>query len=145
MQCFTWTSSYTSRLFALGEPLDAQITFLHDAILVELGHTKGTGLGAGFTTDTFIVVNDHDAILWSLDKGFGWASIHTARFATVHARVRDGSMDQVGIVASPHTDDLAPFGAQFDVVVRLARNFTGVTLNATIQIEVESKLFSHSL
>jgi hypothetical protein len=54
-------------------------------------------------------------------------------------------MDQVGVVTGPHTDDLAPFDAQFDVVVRLARNLTSVTLNATIQVEVESKLFSHPL
>ena len=54
-------------------------------------------------------------------------------------------MDQVGIVTGPQPDNWAPRDARFDVVVRLTRNFTGVTLNATIQVEVESKLFSHSL
>jgi hypothetical protein len=147
MQRFTRTGSYASRLFALGEPVDAQITFLHEAILAELGRTKGTSLGAGVTTetDTFVSIDDHDAILRSLGDGLGGARLHAARLATVHTRERDGSMDQVGIVAGPHTDDLAPLDAQFDVVVRLARNFTGVTLDTAIQVEVKSILLSHSL
>jgi hypothetical protein len=86
------------------------------------------------TTNTFFSVNDHDAILCSLGDSFGWARIHAARLATVHTRERDGSMDQVGVVTGPHTDDLAPRNSQFDVVVRLARNLTGVTLNATIHV-----------
>jgi hypothetical protein len=145
MQRFTRTGFYASRLFALGKPVDAQITFLHDAILAELGRTKGTGLGAGATTDTFVSINDHDAILRSLGDGFGGARIHAARFATVHTRERDGSIDQVGILAGPHADDLAPLNSQFDFVVRFARHFTGVTLDTTIQVKVKPNLFSHSL
>ena len=121
-------------MFAPGEPVDAQIAFLHNAILAELGHTKGTGLGAGVTTDTFVSIDDHDTILRSLGDGFGRARIHAARFATVHTRERDGSIDQVWLLADPHTDDLAPLDAQFDSVVCLARNFTGVTLDTAIQV-----------
>jgi hypothetical protein len=144
-QRFTRTGSYANRLFALRETVDAQIAFLHDAILAELGCTIRTGLGAGFTTVTFVSVDDHDAILCSLGDGPGWAGIRAARFAAVHARERDGAMDQVGIVSGPHSDDVAPGDSQFDVVVRLARQFTGMTLDATIYVEVESKLFSHPL
>jgi hypothetical protein len=130
---------------ALDEPIKAQIAHLHGAILAELGYTKRTGLGAGSTTGTRISVNDHDTILCPLGDGSTWASLHAARLATVHARVRDGPIAQVGILAGPHAGDSAPCDSQFEVIVRLARNFTGVTLNATIQVEVEPKLFSHSL
>jgi hypothetical protein len=54
-------------------------------------------------------------------------------------------MDRIGIVTGPHADDLAPLDAQFHVVVRLARNFTGVTLDAAIEVEIESNLYPHSL
>ena len=83
MQRFTRTGSGAGRLFAPGEPVDAQITFLHDTILAGLGQTKGTSLGAGFTTATFVSINDHDAILCSLGAGFGWTRIRAARFAIV--------------------------------------------------------------
>jgi hypothetical protein len=144
-QRFTRTGFYANRLFALRKAVDAQITLLHDAILAELGYTKGTGLGAGFTTVTPVSVYDHDAILWSLGNGISWARIHAARFATVHTRKSDGSMDQAGVATGPHADDSTPRDSQFDILVRLARNFTGVTLNATIYVEVESKLLSHPL
>jgi hypothetical protein len=130
---------------ALSEPVKAQIAHLHGAILAELGHTKRTGLGASFAAVTFVTVNDHDAILCPLGDGFGWARIHAAWFATVHARVGDGPIAQVGILAGPHAGDSAPCDSQFEVIVRLARDFTGVTLDTAIQIQVESKLFSHSL
>jgi hypothetical protein len=101
LQRFTWTGFYARRLFALGEPVNAQITFLHNVILVELDCAIGTSLSTGFTTGTLLPVNNHDAILRSLSDGSGWASLHAARLATVHARERDGSTDQVGIVTGP--------------------------------------------
>jgi hypothetical protein len=145
MQRLPRTGSYASRLFALDEPVDAQITFLHDTILAELGHAKGTRLGAGPTTDTFVSIDDHDAILRSLGDGFGGARIHAARAATMHTRERDGSVDQIRILTNPHADDPAPLDAQFNLVVRLARDLTGVTLDTAIQVDVKPKLLAHSL
>jgi hypothetical protein len=92
------------------------------------------------TADTLVFMNNNDAVLSPLLNSVPWANRFTGRLAAMHACHGDGPIDHFRVLPLPQTDHAAPSYAEFEMMKALAGNFTGMALNASVGVEIESEL-----
>ena len=143
VQGFGRTGGYAGRFFSFLYPVHTQMAFLHAAVVAELRNAEWACQLAGVAADTFVLVDDHNAVGRPLVDGAGGAGHFAGRNGAVQAGMGNASVHHLGKLPFPDIENPSPSDTRFDVVQTLAGHLAGVALHATLGFKVDSILFLH--
>jgi len=120
-----------------------EITHLHGAVVIKLGHTVWTCREAVPTTVAFVPVNDDDTILTPFAYSSGGTRFDAGRLTTVHTGQGEERSGDIWVAAIPNVNDSPPLYSRSYITHALACHFTGAALDTPICIKVETVLLCH--
>jgi hypothetical protein len=141
MKRFRRAGGHTGRFPAFHQPVHAEIAFLHLPVHSELRDTERAGKEAGAATDTFILVHSDDPVIRLLYNGPCGTHHFTGGIPAMEAGKGQGPVYHMGKFPLPEIRDPSPCHPEFDLMQAFAGDFTGVALDTTIRVKVESDLF----
>jgi hypothetical protein len=132
---------YTSRFLSFTYKIKARIALLHFPVASKPGHPERADPETGVAPNAFVLVNNDNAVIRAFFYRASWASRFASGVPTMHASQRHGPICDIRILTLPDADDASPPNAIIGLMQALASQLTGMALNASVCVKIESELF----